>query len=129
MAGQAPKDSKAQGRLGSWKGLTPACSWTVGGRGWDGRGGPSQTGDSGHGPASCGAQVEVVGLQEEVEDLLRTGIQEEGLQDQMTELGDKVWPGEAQTDRGASLVSQRRPRTWGLSRLRGGGSGPPPPSH
>ena len=35
-AGQAPKDSKAQGRLGSWKGLTPACSWDSGwkGPGW-----------------------------------------------------------------------------------------------
>lgn len=42
--------------------------------------------------------MEVVGLQEEVKDLLRTALQEEGLQDQMTELGDKVWPGEARTD-------------------------------
>lgn len=72
----------------------------MGGRGRDGPGGrgPSQTGDSGHGLASCGAHMEVVGLQEEVKDLLRTALQEEGLQDQMTELGDKVWPGEARTD-------------------------------
>ena len=70
-----------------------------------GDGGLSQTGDSGWGPASCGAQVEVVGLQEEVKDLLRTALQGEGLQDWMTELGNKVWPGEVRTDRGASLVS------------------------
>lgn len=47
-----------------------------------------------------------MGLQEEVKDLLRTALQGEGFQDRMTELSDKVWPGEVRTDRGASLVSK-----------------------